>query len=51
MDCVEEVAAIQRALKPLPGVREVRANLLAGKATISHDANMTPELLIEAIGR
>ena len=51
MDCAEEVAAIQRALKPLPGVREVRANLLAGKATISHDASMTPELLIEAIGR
>jgi Cd2+/Zn2+-exporting ATPase len=49
MDCAEEVAAIQRALKPLPGVREVRANLLAGKATISHDASMTPELLIEAI--
>ena len=51
MDCAEEVGAIQRALKPLPGVREVRANLLAGKATISHDASMTPELLIEAIGR
>jgi Cd2+/Zn2+-exporting ATPase len=51
MDCAEEVAAIQRALKPLPGVREVRANLLAGKATISHDASMTPEVLIEAIGR
>ncbi len=50
MDCAEEVAAIQRALKPLPGVRQVRANLLAGKATISHDASMTPELLIEAIG-
>ena len=50
MDCAEEVAAIQRALKPLPGVREVRANLLAGKATISHDSSMTPELLIEAIG-
>ena len=51
MDCAEEVAAIERALKPLPGVREVRANLLAGKATISHEASMTPELLIEAIGR
>ncbi|HJT66397.1 MAG TPA: cation-translocating P-type ATPase [Pyrinomonadaceae bacterium] len=51
MDCAEEVAAIQRALKPLPGVREIRTNLLAGKATIMHDASMTPELLIEAIGR
>jgi Cd2+/Zn2+-exporting ATPase len=50
MDCAEEVAAIQRALKPLPGVREVRVNLLAGKATISHDARITAEFLIEAIG-
>lgn len=50
MDCAEEVAAIQRALKPLPGVREVRANLLAGKATISHDASLTAESLIKAIG-
>ena len=50
MDCAEEVAAIHRALKPLPGVREVRANLLAGKATISHDVRVTPELLIEVIG-
>jgi Cd2+/Zn2+-exporting ATPase len=49
MDCAEEVAAIQRALKPINGVREVRANLLAGKATISHDASVTPGSLIEAI--
>lgn len=50
MDCAEEVAAIQRALKPLPGVRDVRTNLLAGKATISHDASLTPEALIKVIG-
>jgi Cd2+/Zn2+-exporting ATPase len=49
MDCAEEVAAIQRALKPIKGVREVRANLLAGKASISHDASVTPEALIRAI--
>jgi Cd2+/Zn2+-exporting ATPase len=49
MDCAEEVAAIQRALKPMKGVREVHANLLAGKATISHDARVTPEALIRAI--
>ena len=49
MDCAEEIAAIQRALKPISGVREVRANLLAGKATISHDARVTPEALIRAI--
>ena len=49
MDCAEEVAAIQHALKPISGVHDVHANLLAGKATISHDASVTPEALIEAI--
>ena len=49
MDCAEEVAAIQRALKPMNGVRDVRTNLLAGKATISHNASVTPEALIKAI--
>ncbi|HZS17847.1 MAG TPA: cation-translocating P-type ATPase [Candidatus Udaeobacter sp.] len=49
MDCAEEVAAIQRALRPMSGVRDVRANLVAGKATISHDASVTPEALITAI--
>jgi Cd2+/Zn2+-exporting ATPase len=28
MDCADEVEAIQRALKPLAGVREVRVNLM-----------------------
>ncbi|HZS18716.1 MAG TPA: cation-translocating P-type ATPase [Candidatus Udaeobacter sp.] len=49
MDCAEEVATVQRALKPLSGVREVRANLLAGNATISHDESVTPQALIQAI--
>jgi len=49
MDCAEEVAAVQRAVRPISGVREVRADLLAGKATISHGAGITPEALINAI--
>jgi Cd2+/Zn2+-exporting ATPase len=49
MDCAEEVAAVQRAVRPISGVREVRADLLAGKATISHEAGVTPEALINAI--
>jgi Cd2+/Zn2+-exporting ATPase len=49
MDCAEEVAAVQRAVRPISGVREVRADLLAGKATISHEAGITPEALIKAI--
>ena len=31
VDCAEEVSAIQRALKPLAGVRDVRVNIMSGK--------------------
>ena len=37
MDCADEVEAIQRALKPLAGVREVRVNLMGGKVIVSHN--------------
>jgi Cd2+/Zn2+-exporting ATPase len=44
------VALIQRALKPLGGVREVRVNIMSGKAIIAHDETITPEVLIKVIG-
>ncbi|ODU23836.1 MAG: metal-transporting ATPase [Verrucomicrobia bacterium SCN 57-15] len=50
MDCPDEIAAIERALKPLAGVGEVKVNLMAGTATIAHDQHVTPEQLIKAIG-
>jgi Zn2+/Cd2+-exporting ATPase len=50
VDCAEEVSVIQRALKPLAGVREVKVNIMSGKATIAHDENIAPEALIKAIG-
>ena len=50
VDCAEEVSMIQRALKPLGGVREVRVNIMSGKAIIAHDETITPEVLIKAIG-
>jgi len=37
MDCSEEVAAIERALKPVPGVVTVRAEIVSSKVTVSHD--------------
>jgi Zn2+/Cd2+-exporting ATPase len=49
MDCADEVEAIQRALKPLTGVREVRVNLLGGKVVIAHDQSVTADKLIQAI--
>jgi len=51
MDCADEVAMLERALKPLPGVRDVRVNLMGGKVVIAHDATITPEQLITAIGK
>jgi copper chaperone CopZ len=50
VDCAEEVSMIQRALKPLRGVREVRVNIMSGKAIIAHDETITPEVLIKVIG-
>ena len=49
MDCADEVAAIERVLKPLTGVREVRVNLMGGKVTVAHDNSIQPEKLIAAI--
>lgn len=50
VDCAEEVALIRGALKPLGGVREVRVNIMSGKAIIAHDETITPEVLIKVIG-
>ena len=50
MDCADEVAAIERVLKPLAGVGEIRVNLMGGKVTVKHDASIQPEALIRAIG-
>lgn len=50
MDCPDEIAAIERALKPLGGVSEIKVNLMAGTVTIGHEKSVTPEQLIKAIG-
>jgi Cd2+/Zn2+-exporting ATPase len=50
VDCAEEVSLIQRALKPLRGVRDVRVNIMSGKAIIAHDETITPDVLIKVIG-
>jgi len=41
VDCSEEVAAIETALKQTDHVREVNVSILSGKATIQHDGNPT----------
>lgn len=51
MDCSEEVAAIERALKPVAGVLGVRANIVASSVTIYHDGSAPKPGLIAAINK
>jgi Cd2+/Zn2+-exporting ATPase len=49
MDCSEEVAAIERAVKPIPGVLGVRAEIVSSKVTVFHDGSLAPATLKKAI--
>lgn len=49
MDCADEVEAVERALKPLLGVRGVRVNLMGGTVAVAHDGSVGPEQLVKAI--
>lgn len=51
MDCADEVAAIERALKPVPGVKSVRVNLMGGTVAIGHEESVTTAIMIDAIGK
>ena len=51
MDCSEEVAAIERALKPISGVLGVRANLVASTVAVYHDGSARSAKLIETINK
>lgn len=49
MDCSEEVAAIKKALQPMAGVLSVRADVVAGKVTVTHDGSVSRSLLAEGL--
>ena len=51
MDCADEVQALERALKPLRGVRDVRVNLMGGKVFVAHDDAITPNELVAVINK
>ena len=51
MDCSEEVAAIERALKPVPGVLGVRAEIVASKVTVFHDGKLSRSVIADAINK
>jgi Cd2+/Zn2+-exporting ATPase len=49
VDCSEEVAAIESALKNTSHVREVKVSILSGKAIIQHDGELSDPELINAL--
>lgn len=49
VDCSEEVAAIESALKATGHVREVKVSILSGKAIIQHDGELSDADLIQAL--
>jgi Zn2+/Cd2+-exporting ATPase len=49
MDCSDEVAVLEKIIKPIVGVRDVQSDLVAGKIIVSHDDRVAPEQLIAAI--
>jgi Zn2+/Cd2+-exporting ATPase len=51
MDCSEEVAAIERALKALPGVLGVRAEIVTSKVTVFHDGKLSRSVIAETIDK
>lgn len=51
MDCADEVAALERVLKPVAGIREFKVNLIAGRVTIAHEKKLSAEDLIRAAGK
>ena len=52
MCCAEEVQAVERALRKLQGVQEVRPNLLNRTVLVVHDSRLTSsEELIQAVNR
>lgn len=51
MDCSEEVAAIERALKPVTGVLGVRAEIVSSKVTVFHDGKLSRASLASIINQ
>lgn len=51
MDCADEVDAVEKALKPLPGVKDVLVELMRGTVAIDHDDSISSEQLIAALSK
>ncbi|MBK7576338.1 MAG: cation-translocating P-type ATPase [Ignavibacteria bacterium] len=50
MDCADEVAAVDRALRSMTGVNDIQVNLVLGTVTVDHDTASTAAI-ITALGK
>ncbi len=50
MCCADEVAAVERVLRPMPGINDVQVNLVLGTVTVDHDTASVAEI-IRALGK
>ncbi|MBK7411712.1 MAG: heavy-metal-associated domain-containing protein [Ignavibacteria bacterium] len=50
MDCADEVAAVDRALRLMTGVSHIQVNLVLGTVTVDHDTASTAAI-ITALGK
>ncbi len=48
LECAEEVAALRSALQPLPGVRDLKFDILNARITVAYDENRVRRSDIEA---
>ena len=52
MDCADESSIIEKQLRKLSGVKDLRFNLVAGEVTVEYDrALLGPDRLLEEVGR
>jgi Zn2+/Cd2+-exporting ATPase len=49
MDCADEVALLEKVLRPIEGVHQVRANLLAEKITVALEDYVPEQSLVDAV--
>ncbi len=49
MDCADEVAVLERVLKPIPGVRGLEASIIGSKINVAHEPTVTAQQLIDAV--
>jgi Cd2+/Zn2+-exporting ATPase len=51
MDCSDEVKLVLDELKPLPGVEDVRVDLMNSRVAVIHDDETDPECFLERLSR